>query len=56
VPAEATWSTPVLRLEQKVYAIYLHKQHLAARIRVFVDFLIDHFQVQRGKTKRHEHW
>jgi LysR family transcriptional activator of dmlA len=39
-----------------IYAIYLHKQHLAARIRVFVDFLIDHFQVQRGKTRRQEHW
>lgn len=33
-----------------IYAVYSHKQNLAAKIRVFVEFLIDHFQAQR-KTK-----
>lgn len=31
-----------------IYAIYSHKQNLAAKVRVFIDFLIEHFQGTGG--------
>jgi LysR family transcriptional activator of dmlA len=35
-----------------IYAVYSHKQNLAAKVRVFVDFLIEHFKSSKGTSHK----
>lgn len=40
-----------------IYAVYLQKQHLAAKVRLFVDFLVEQFEAStRGRNALHKPW
>lgn len=39
-----------------IYAVYSQKQNLAAKIRVFIEFLQQHLPGPGGRTKASEHW